>query len=192
MTDTIDTLLGRSSASSLAEPAPSGAVLERILATALRAPDHGRLRPWRFLTVRGAARETLAALVADAVRRREPDAPDVFVEKQRNKFLRAPLVLVLGARIAASPKVPEIEQVMSVAAGTMNVLNALHAEGFGGIWVTGATSYDPAIQVALGFAPPDRLLGFLFIGTPTAVADRPSPRRPDLSDHLADWTVPAA
>ena len=188
--DTLDALLSRSSTSALVAPAPEGDELDRILQTALRAPDHGRLRPWRFLVIRDVARQRLADVVAASVVRRDPDAPDAFVEKQRGKFLRPPLVLAVGAKIVESSKAPEVEQLLSVGAATMNVLNALHASGYGAVWITGATSYDPEVGSALGFAAPDRLLGFLLVGTPSAGADRPQPVRPTLADHVAEW--PAA
>ena len=184
----LDTLLTRVSVSALQEPAPTGPVLDRILETALRAPDHGRLAPWRFVLIRGEARTALAEVVAQALRARDPAAPDEAVAKQRAKFLRAPLVIALGARIRPDHKVPEQEQLMSVAAATMNLLNAVHAEGFGAIWVTGANAADPRVQAALGLHPPDTLAGFLFVGTPTTA---PTPvRRAALADHVVDWTGP--
>lgn len=181
-----DTLLDRVSISSLQDPAPDGAVLERILAAGLRAPDHGRLAPWRYVLVRGEARAMLADIVAAALQAREPDATPPMIEKQRGKFLRAPLVIGLGAHLRPDHKVPEIEQLMSVAAGAMNLLNAIHAEGFGAIWVTGANAYDRQVQAALGFTPPHSLAGFLFVGTPREPAVLV--RRPALADHVTDWT----
>ena len=184
----LDTLLTRVSVSALREPAPTGAVLDRILETGLRAPDHGRLAPWRFVLIRGEARVALAEVVAQALRARDPAAPDEAVARQRSKFLRAPLVIALGARIRPDHKVPAQEQLMSVAAATMNLLNAVHAEGFGAIWVTGANAADPRVQAALGLHPPDTLAGFLFVGTP---ATAPAPvRRAALADHVVDWTGP--
>lgn len=182
----LDRLLDRVSVSALQEPAPDGAVLDRILETALRAPDHGRLAPWRFVLIRGDARAALAEVVAQALLRRDPEATPPMVEKQRGKFLRAPLVVALGAHLRPDHKVPESEQLMSVAAATMNLLNAVHIAGFAAIWVTGANAYDPMVQEALGFTSPDTLAGFLFVGTARTPA-MPA-RRPALSDHVAEWT----
>ena len=178
-------LLDRASVSALCEPAPSGAVLDRILETALRAPDHGQLTPWRLLLIRGPARERLADIVAAALLARDPDATPQMVEKQRSRFLRAPLVVALGAHVVPGHKVPEAEQLMSVAAAAMNLLNAIHLAGYGAIWITGANSTDPAVHAALGFAAPDTLAGFLFVGTP-AEPPRAS-RRAALADHVAEW-----
>ncbi len=182
----LDRLLDRASVSALRDPAPSGAVLDRILETALRAPDHGRLTPWRLLLIRGDARQRLADRVAASLRAREPGVGDALVERQSSKFLRAPLVIALGARIVPDHKIPQSEQLMSVAAAAMNLLNAVHMAGFGAIWLTGANSYDPLVQAALGLSAPDMLAGFLFVGT-VAEPARPA-RRPALGDHVAEWT----
>ena len=182
----LENLLSRMSVSALVDPAPSGDALDLILRTGLCAPDHGRLAPWRYVLVRGAARARLADVVEDALRRRDPDATSPMIEKQRGRFLRAPLIIALGARIRTDHKVPASEQMLTVAAGAMNLLNAIHAMGFGAIWVTGANAYDPAVAAALGLHAPDCLAGFLFVGTPDA---RPAaPPRPDLADHVLDWS----
>ena len=182
----LDTLLTRVSVSALQEPAPTGTVLDRILETGLGAPDHGRLAPWRFVLIRGEARTALSTVVAQGLRRGDPAAPAEAVAKQRDKFLRAPLVIALGARIRPDHKIPEQEQLMSVAAATMNLLNAFHAEGLGAVWGTWANAADGHVQAALGIHPPDTLAGFLFVGTPTAA---PTPvRRAALADHVVEWT----
>jgi nitroreductase len=85
-----------------------------------------------------------------------------------------------------NPKVPEIEQMLSAGAAAMNMLNALHALGFGGLWVTGPNAYDPAVVAALGLPHGARLAGFLYVGTPSE--PRPPPRRPALDAHLSEWT----
>ena len=185
-----DVLLDRVSISSLQDPAPDGPVLERILEAALRAPDHGRLAPWRYVLIRGEARTALAGIVAGALQARDPGATPPMIEKQRGKFLRAPLVIGLGAHLRPEHKIPQIEQMMSVAAGAMNLLNAIHAEGFGAIWVTGANAYDPQVQSALGFELPHTLAGFLFVGTPVEPAV--TVRRPPLAEHVTEWTGPPA
>ena len=179
-------LLSRVSVSALTEPAPSGEALEQILRAGLSAPDHGRLAPWRYILIRGEARARFADVVAAALRARDPEATAPMIDKQRGKFLRAPLVIALGAHIRTGHKVPASEQMLSVAAGAMNLLNAIHALGFGAIWVTGANAYDPSVAAALGLHAPDCLAGFLFVGTPAEPARAAS--RPDLSGHVVEWT----
>ena len=181
----IDTLLTRASISDLGDPAPDGPALEQILRAGLRAPDHGKLRPWRFVLIRGAARERWAETIVAALLAREPDAPEAVIQKQRHRALNTPLIIGLGARLRPGHKIPEIEQMLSVGAAAMNMLNAAHALGYGAVWLTGANAYDPRLVEALGLEPTDKLAGFLFAGTPRSA---PLPlRRPELADHVIEW-----
>lgn len=182
----IDMLLSRASTGRLRDPAPDGDALELILQSALRAPDHGRLAPWHFVLVRGDARADLADVMTKAMMARDPETSPALIERQRTRLLETPLIIALGARLRLGHKVPEIEQMLSVGSATMNILNAIHALGFGGIWVTGANSYDPDVARALGFEAPDRLAGFLFVGTPSETP--PRLLRPTLANHVTHWT----
>jgi nitroreductase len=184
----LDSLLSRSSTSQLVDPAPEGETLNQILQAGLRAPDHGRLRPWRFVLIRGSARDLLADITTAAIKRRDPEAAITYIERQRSRILTTPLIIAAGARVKPGHKIPELEQLFSTAAATMNVLNGLQATGFGGIWLTGPNCYDPVIGQALGFEHPDRLVAFLYVGTPAEPAR--APKTPDLLDHVLDWTGP--
>lgn len=189
--DAIAALLGRASvpARQLDEPAPAGADLDTILQAAVRAPDHGALRPWRFLLVRGPARARLGDVLAEAFARREPDADPALVERQRAKPLRSPLIVVVAARIdRLHPKVPEIEQLLSAGAAAQCMLLAAHALGYGAIWLTGDGAYDRSVADALGLALDERIVGFVYLGTP--VGEPPRPQRPDPAGLLREWTEP--
>lgn len=91
----LDALLNRVSVPRLLEPAPTQAQRDVLFAAAMRAPDHGQLRPWRFLTVEGAAREQMGTLLAEAARLQDADAPQAAIDKAQNGPLRAPLVVVV-------------------------------------------------------------------------------------------------
>lgn len=179
-------LLDRASVSDLRDPAPSADDLDLILQAGLRAPDHGKLRPWKFILIRGAARAAWAETIVAALKAREPDAPEKAIEKQRNRVLNAPLIIALGAKLQHGHKIPEIEQILSIGAATMNMLNAIHGLGYGGVWLTGASSYDDSVIGALGLEPGDKLAGFLFVGTPVVAPG--VPRRPAVADHMVEWT----
>ena len=170
----------------LCEPAPDDAALEGILAAGAAAPDHGRLRPWRFIVIRGAARARLGEVFASALLRRQPDAPAAALEQERGRPLRAPLLIAVAARIDPQhPKIPEIEQILSTAAAAQNMLIAAHAQGFGAKWLTGANAYDEYVKGALGLAPTDRLLGFIHLGSVQGAP--PAVPHADAREHTVEW-----
>lgn len=169
----------------LGEPGPSDAELHQIFEAAVRAPDHGKLRPWRFYLIRGDARKQLSEMFAEGVKRREPNATEPQIEKEREKPLRAPLTIAVVAKIVTGQKIPPIEQTLSAAAAAMNILNAVHAIGYGAKWVTGANCYDPAFRKEFGLDESDQLIGFIHVGTreesPSAI------NRPDPAQFVIEW-----
>ena len=94
----------------------------------------------------------------------------------------------MGAIVQAGHRIPETEQILSVGAAAMNMLNAVHMLGYGGIWVTGVNTYDAEVNAALGFVSPSRLIGFLMMGTPKTTAL--AVERPSRAAHVAYWTPP--
>ncbi|WP_150666964.1 nitroreductase family protein [Pandoraea anhela] len=181
----LDALLSRQSAWPLSEPAPSDAELNLIFDAALRAPDHGRLRPWRFVVVRDEARDDLGQALVEASAKRHPDAPAETHEQRRRKAFAAPMIIVIAAAVSTETTVPEVEQLLSVGAAGMNVLNAIHMLGYGGFWATGPDAYDADLHDLLDFAPHERVLGFLFVGTPPQGAERRP--RPERGDVVREW-----
>jgi nitroreductase len=170
----------------LREPAPDDAALERILAAGASAPDHGRLRPWRFIVIRGPARVRLGEVFAQALLQRQPDAPEAALEQERARPMRAPLLIAVAAKVDPQhPKIPEIEQILSTAAAAQNILIAAHAQGFGAKWLTGANAYDGHVRNALGLAPDDRLIGFIHIGT--VDGSPPAVPHADPREHIVEW-----
>jgi nitroreductase len=172
-------------AQALTEPAPDEKQLRQILKTALSAPDHGRLHPYRFLSIRGEARNRLSEIFGEATLRREPDVEPAYLRKQKEKPLRSPLIVVVVAQLIDSPKIPEIEQMLSAGAAAHNVLLAANALGFGSIWLTGANAYDPYVRGELGLGDNERIVGFIYIGTPTV--DLPPRPIPEVSTHHSEW-----
>lgn len=178
-------LLERQSAGVLVEPAPQGADLDLILDAGLRAPDHGRLRPWRFVLIRGEARLAWGERLAEAAAIRDPANAPALGDRFRAWVRRTPLIIAIGAGVQAGHKIPEIEQILSAGAAAMNMLNAIHLLGYGGMWVTGPNAYDPRISQLLGLETPSRLVGFLAVGTPKPAPPAPRPRR---DSHVREWT----
>ena len=183
--DAVELLANRRSISKLKEPAPNAEVVERVVRAALRAPDHGALRPWKVLLFRGEARAKLGTLLVESLLRRSATASADEQDKERNKALRAPLMVAVAAAVTPSPKAPEIEQVLSAGCVMHGLLLGFQAEHFGSVWKTGAAVYDPLLAAGLGLSPSDKLLGFLFVGTP---AQEPAATpRPEPSAFVIDW-----
>ncbi|WP_179358960.1 nitroreductase family protein, partial [Pseudomonas aeruginosa] len=111
--EALDALLTRVSHARLSDPAPSPEQLDRLFRVALRAPDHGQLRPWRFILVEGEGRRALGDLYARALASRQPDAAEEALAKARNMPLRAPLLVVAVACLQDHPKVPYGEQLLA-------------------------------------------------------------------------------
>ena len=186
--DAIEALTTRASPPGLVEPAPDAPTLDRILRAGMRAPDHGRLRPWHFVIVAGAARTALGDVLAGALQRREAGVAEAALAKERGKPLRAPLIIVVAAKLREHRGVPAVEQMIAAGAAAQNILVAAHALGFGGFWRTGAAAYDNTVKRALGLRPDDAIVGFLYLGTPAAAAAALS--APDVATHVTYWTAP--
>ena len=183
--DAMEMLLGRESATKLASPGPDQAELDAILGTAIRAPDHGRLRPWRFVVIPEAKRERFGELLADCLHRAQPDAPADMLQRERDKALRSPLIVVVAARIQRGHKIPEVEQLVSAAAAAENIMLAARAKGFGAMWKTGAPAYDMTVKQALGLDAQDDIVGFLYLGTQVGAGSPAA--RPAVQDLVSVW-----
>jgi nitroreductase len=186
----LDTLLSRRSvpALQLREPGPSPQQVDAAIDAALRAPDHGGLRPWRFVLIQGAARARLSQLFVQRMQQREPPAPPGKIEKARSMPLTAPLVIAVAAHLQPDHKVPELEQLLASGAGVMNLLNAFHAQGFGAVWLTGPNAYDPEIGKALGFEAAERCLGFVYVGSKPPAGNAPI-QRPERAAFVRAWSA---
>ena len=104
--EALDALLNRVSAPRLVEPAPTAEQRDVLFAAALRAPDHGQLRPYRFLSIEGDARNRLGEVLAQAVQSQGGEVTEAALDKARAMPLRAPLVVVVIARLQDHVKVP--------------------------------------------------------------------------------------
>jgi nitroreductase len=181
----IEALLRRYSARALQEPAPDDAALGLIFESATRAPDHGRLRPWRFIVIRSEDRARFGELLADHLRRTKGPLSDEALERERRKAFRAPLIVVVAAVVRVDGKIPGIEQVISAGAAAQNMLHAAFALGFNAMWKTGGPAYDEQVKAALGLESKDAIVGFMYVGT-----DEEGPGslpRPDWRQFVQYW-----
>ena len=169
----------------LGAPGPDPATLQRMLASAVRVPDHGKRVPFRFLRIAGDARHRLGEFLAHRSRERDHTASDAQVDKDRQRFSHAPLIIAVIASPTPSPKVPEQEQLMTAGCVCFALLQAAQALGFGAQWLTAWMAFDPAVHAHLGLAAHEGIAGFIHIGTPKV--DVPERERPDPAALLQDW-----
>ena len=181
----IEALLRRYSARVLADPGPDDAALGLMLQSAIRAPDHGRLRPWRFIVIRSEDRARFGELLADHLRRTKDSVSDEALERERLKAFRAPVIVAVATIVRTDGKIPAIEQMLSSGAAAQNVLHAAQALGFNGMWKTGGVAYDDQVKKALGLEPKDAIVGFLYLGTDTEGPGELS--RPNWHDFVRYW-----
>jgi nitroreductase len=162
-----DAIASRSTAKALTGPGPTAEQTARLLEAAGHAPDHGRLKPWRFIAVNGAQRELFADAVAQSRRDQNPAYTDEQMELEREKVRRSPCILVAGCVVRKDiPKVPEIEQVIAAGAAVENLLLAATELGIGAMWKTGPAAYSPGVKAAVGLAADDHIVAILHLGTP--------------------------
>lgn len=183
--DALSALHTRYSVGNVGGTAPDDSVVSNLFRAALRAPDHGHLRPWRFLRIEGESLQRLADLFIVAALR---DNPGLSVEEQQSagsKALRAPLLIVSISRAAPHPKIPVQEQDLSAGAATYAMLVAAHAQDLGAVWRTGPMASHPVITTALGLTENEKIIGFLYIGVPEG-SPRPL-RELTIDDYVKRW-----
>ena len=173
----------------MAPGGPSDEEMDRILTIAARTPDHGKLFPWRFVTVAREQRGALADLLAHALPEHDPDATAAHFAKAAEFAHQAPALVVVVSAPTAGHKIPLWEQELSAGAAAMNLLLATHAMGFVGGWITGWAAYSETVRAAF-CAPGERLVGFFFLGSPGQPLEE-RPRAP-LATLMRRWTPPAA
>lgn len=168
-------------------PGPDAAQLRRIIELALRTPDHGKLAPWRIVTVANDQRAAFAALLKQAWVTENPGAAGLDLSALDQFAHQAPTLFVLLSTPVKGAKIPVWEQQMSAGAVGMNLLHAAHAHGFVGSWLTGWAAYSPNVATAFGAGEGDTIVGYFFLGTASApLSERP---RPDYDEVVRAWDI---
>jgi nitroreductase len=156
-------------------------MIEKLLDAAVQAPNHYKVRPWRFVVVTGEGRHRLGQVMAASQQERHPEFPIEAFDKCREVPLRAPVMIAVGVDKPREVKVLEIENVAATAAAIQNLLLAAHAMGLGAKWRTGEWARDPRVKEFLGFAADQHMIGFIYIGFPEFVSEPPP--RPSFEDR---------
>jgi nitroreductase len=147
------------------DPVPRETI-EKLLQAAVQAPNHYRVRPWRFVVLTGESRQALGEVMAQALKKQNPELPEAGMQIEREKPLRTPVLIAVGVDKPADPRVLEIENICAAAAAVENLLLAAHAEGLGAKWRTGSAARDPDVKRFLGFSPDQELISFVYLGYP--------------------------
>lgn len=184
--DLVRLIQQRVSCPQVVEPGPSPAQLEELFRAACRAPDHGNLKPWRFLVIEGEARQQLGELFLQAALLKDPNLVEPLQAKMQKMPLRAPTLVVVIAKLQSHPKVPMVEQQVAAGAAAQNMLLAAHGLGLGAMWRTGDMAYDATVAAGLGLADNEEIIGFIYLGSrPDKVRQAPEL---DLADFVQHWT----
>ena len=165
----INWINSRRSIGNLNIPAPNHKQIKAAVECAVTAPDHKKLRPWRFIVTEGNARHDLgrallAAAEAQALAEGE-ELTDKARQKTYNLPLRAPVIITVVTAIQEHKKVPEFEQMLSAGAAVQNLILALQAQGFSSVWRTGLLCNEPAVKDYFGVAADDYVVAFVYTGS---------------------------
>jgi len=183
----LDLLLQRRSHPSrqLLDPGPDADQLRALVEAALRVPDHGKLEPFRILGVRRDAGRVLGERLAAITARREPGADAATLDKDRSRFDRAPLCLIVVAKLVEGLKIPTQEQLLSAGCVAHNLLLGAQALGFGAQWITGWPAYDREAATLFGLDDDEHAIAFIHIGTRDG--DTPDRARPSFDAKYSEW-----
>jgi nitroreductase len=188
--EALELLFRRRSIARLTEPAPDDDELDAMLRAAAAAPDHGDLRPWKFVVLRGEAKVAFGDVLGDAYLRRvhlaggQPEPAKLA--KERTKLGRAPVVVMVCAVHVHDDLIPWSDQVGSAHAAAQNLLLAATALGYGSMWRTGDPVFDPSVKRAVGLTDHDAIVGFVYLGTPHEGGWKP-PKDPSLDGLVEAW-----
>lgn len=163
-----------------ADPLPRD-VIEKLLDAGNRAPNHYKVRPWRFFVLTGNARNKLGDVMAASQHDRQPDVPSEGLDKTRALPLRAPVVIAVGVDQPVEPKVLELENYAAASAACQNILLAAHALGLGAIWRTGDWARDEKVKEFFGLTADQHIVGFIYVGYPEIAGEPAS--RPSFEDR---------
>jgi len=171
--DALELLTQRTSTPALRAPAPTADQVKLMLDAACRAPDHGMLRPYRFLVIEGEALNKLGQLYLRAGLTKDPEMDEAQQKKLQNMPLRAPMIIVIIAVKQEHPKVPEVEQVITAGCAAHAIVQSAFAQGLGAMWRTGAMTHDPLVREGLEIAENEEIVGFVYLGRSLMVRAAP-------------------
>ena len=164
--DLFEAIHGRTTISKVKPDALDRELIEKLLSAGVQAPNHHKVRPWRFVVLTGDGRKKLGDVMAASFADRNPGASPEGLDKTRSLPLRAPVVIAISADKPADSKIIEVENISAASAAAQNILLAAYALGLGAIWRTGEWARDAKVKEFLGFTPDQHIIGFIYVGHP--------------------------
>jgi nitroreductase len=179
--DVYEAIYGRHSQGKVKQDPVPKELIEKLLGAGAQAPNHYKVRPWRFVVLSGHARERLGNVMAASQRDRQPDQPQEAFDKTCSLPLRSPVLIAVGVDKPTESKVIEVENISAASAAVENILLAAQAEGLGAKWRTGEWARDVKVKEFLGFSPDQHIVGFIYLGYPEFVLE--PVQRPSFEDR---------
>ncbi|MEM7741874.1 MAG: nitroreductase [Pseudomonadota bacterium] len=172
-------------AAQMTGPGPSREELDALLQMASRVPDHRRVHPFRFLIFDGEQRAKFGDVLAQETHNKDPQASPDCLRLERERFLRAPVVVAVISNVNVEHKTPEWEQILTAGAVCQNLVIAAGAAGYAAQWLTEWYAFDDGVLSAMGMSPTERVAGFIYLGTAN---DTPKERaRMPASELTSRW-----
>ena len=182
----INWIKSRRSIGNLSIPAPTESQIKAAIDCAVTAPDHKKLRPWRFIVTQGNARHDLGRAFLAAAEAQAAQAGEEMSEKSRKKTynmpLRAPVIITVVTHMQVHKKVPPFEQMLSAGAAVQNLILALQAQGFSTVWRTGLLANEPAVKAYFDVGTDDYVTAFVYTGS--SPCDMPTRKPIDIEPLL--------
>jgi len=179
--DVFEAIHNRHSIKKVKQDAVPSELIVKLLDAAVQAPNHYKIRPWRFVVLTGDARHRLADVMFASLRDRHPELPQEAFNKAHATPFQAPVIIAVGVDKPSEPKVLEIENICAASAAIENLLLAAHALGLGAKWRTGEWARDAMVKEFLGFDSAQHIVGFIYVGYPEFVVEYPE--RPSFEDR---------
>lgn len=182
----VEAIWKRQTPGPMTEQPVSKEALEKLLTAAVQAPNHFKLRPWRFLVFLGDGRKRLGKVLVDLAVRKSPQLDEAMRSSEHAKAMRAPAVIAVTADAPVGGKGDKIENICATAAAVQNLLLAAVDMGLAAHWRTGDAVRDAGVKQDLGLASDQELIGFIYVGHPAT--ELPRRERPGFEDR-ATWFV---
>jgi len=162
---------GRLTIKNVKQDALPRGMIEKLLSAAVQAPNHHKVRPWRFVVLTGDGRKKLGDVMAASFLDHNPATPPEGLDKTRALPLRAPVLIAVGVDKPADSKIVEVENISAASAACQNILIAANALGLGAVWRTGNWARDSNVKEFLGFSADQYIVGFIYVGYPEVIPE---------------------